>query len=261
MLYFTREFIAMKTKTILFNLFLLTLAAFILTGCSYPNDIAAFVKASRIGEAGVDYVLQSPDEIEIHSSKVPEVHMQRQQIRPDGKITFEGIGAIQVGGKTTGEVNEIIKEKVLRLYSLVGNHPVYVRITAFKSKYFYVFGEVRRPGAHLYTGDNTVMTAMAEALPTTLAWEEVTKIIRPSGIDGVRAKTFKLNYYDMIKRGDMTKNVRLEEGDVIYVPPTILASIAKVIEEFVRPIGSAFSTVNIVQRAGVGGGGGGRGGY
>ncbi len=55
----------------------------------------------------------------------------------------------------------------------------------------------------------------------------------------------------------MSKNVRLEEGDVIYVPPTILAAIAKVVEEFVRPIGSAFSTVNIVQRAGTGGGGGG----
>jgi len=247
----------MKMKTILFNLFLLTLSAFILSGCSYPNDIASFVKAPKIGEAGVDYVLQPPDEIEIHSSKVPEIHLQRQQIRPDGKVSFEGIGEVYVAGKTTGEVNEIIKEKVLRLYALVGNQPVDVRITAFRSKRFYVFGEVTRPGAQPFTGEDTVMTAMAEALPTTLAWEEETKIFRPSGDASVRAKTFKLDYYDMMKRGDLSKNVRLEEGDVIYVPPTILAAIAKVVEEFVRPIGSAFSTVNVVQRAGAGGGSGG----
>ena len=39
----------------------------------------------------------------------------------------------------------------------------------------------------------------------------------------------------------------IEEGDIVYVPPTILAAISMKVEEIVRPIGRAFSTVNIVQ--------------
>jgi hypothetical protein len=45
------------------------------------------------------------------------------------------------------------------------------------------------------------------------------------------------------------------------VPPTILASVALVIEEFARPIGRAFSTLYIVNRGAFGGGYGGYGGY
>ena len=247
----------MNHKSNFSKLVLITFALLFFAGCaSYPDDIADFIKADKISDPA-NYVLQPPDEIEIHSSKVPEVHLQRQQIRPDGKVTFEALGEIHAAGKTPGELAEIIKEKIMRLYALTGENPVDVRIVAFRSKRFYVFGEVLRPGAQLYTGEDTLLAAMAEALPTVLAWEEKTKVLRPSTDANVRPKTFQLNFKDMMVRGDLSRNVMLEEGDVIYVPPTILAAIAQVVEEFVRPIGSAFSTVNIVQRAGSGP----RGGY
>jgi hypothetical protein len=44
--------------------------------------------------------------------------------------------------------------------------------------------------------------------------------------------------------------VLLQEGDVIYVPPTVLAAIAMKIEEVIRPIARAFSGANIVQSGG-----------
>ena len=69
-----------------------------------------------------------------------------------------------------------------------------------------------------------------------------------------------MNFDRMIAHGDTSKNVLLQEGDIIYVPPTIFAAVAQVIEEFARPIGRAFSTVTIVQRAQMGGAGGGYGG-
>jgi hypothetical protein len=66
----------------------------------------------------------------------------------------------------------------------------------------------------------------------------------------------------MIAHGDTTKDVLLQDGDIIYVPPTVLAAVAMKIEEVIRPIARAFSGYYIMQpeyggRGGYGGGYGG----
>lgn len=233
-----------------------------LTGCfsSRPEDIKAFLKPEKAIVSAKTYILQPPDEIEIHCSKVPEIHLQRQRIRPDGNVTFENLGSIPAAGKTPEEVADILRAKVLELYALAGDKPIDVRIATYQSKLFYVLGEVARPGPKIYTGRDTVLSAIAAAVPTVLAWEERTQVIRPSRNKDEKPKIFELNFRDMMVHGDTSKDVLLQEGDIIYIPPTILASIAQVVEEFVRPIGSAFSTINVVQRAEAGGGYGG-GGY
>ena len=230
-----------------------------LTGCFSPNprDIEAFLKPYEVHVTAESYALQPPDEVEIYCSKVPEIHLQRQQIRPDGKVSFEALGEIEAAGKTPEQVANLLQQKVSQLYALVGDSPIDVRIAAYRSQMYYVLGEVSDPGPKLYTGRDTVFTALAAARPTVLAWEEEIRVIRPLEDKSTKPKIFKANYNRMIARGDMSKNVLLQEGDIIYVPPTILAAIAQTIEEFVRPIGSAFSTVYVVQRAQAGGPGGG----
>ncbi|MCG8688908.1 MAG: hypothetical protein MI892_28825, partial [Desulfobacterales bacterium] len=47
---------------------------------------------------------------------------------------------------------------------------------------------------------------------------------------------------DMRIRGDLAKDVLLLEGDILYVPPTPLAKVAMVLEEFLRPVARAFQT-------------------
>ena len=220
-----------------------------LTGCfsSNPADIAVFAKPAQITITDEGYILQPPDEIEIYCSKVPEVHMQRQQIRPDGKIMFEALGEIHAAGKTPKELADIMKEKIMLLYALTGDNPVDVRIVAYKSKVYYVLGQVFFQGPQEATGRDTVLTALAKARPTTLAWIGRIQVVRPSANKNIKPKIFELDYDRMIAHGDTSKNVLLQEGDIVYVPPTVLAAIALKVEEFVSPIGRAFSTVNIVQ--------------
>jgi len=215
--------------------------------CSNPKDIEAFVKPSQTAVNAESYILQPPDEIEIHCSKVPEVHLQRQRIRPDGKVTFESLGQINAAGKTPAELEKLLYEKIVMLYALTGEHPVDVRIVAYRSKVYYVLGQVYFQGPQEFTGRDTVLTALAKARPTTLAWIERIQVIRPSADKSIKPKIFELNYDKMIAHGDTSKNVLLQEGDIVYVPPTVLAAIAMKVEEFVTPIGRAFATVNIVQ--------------
>jgi len=220
-----------------------------LSGCFSSNakDIEAFVRPERVSVTADNYILQPPDEIEVFCSKVPEIHLQRQRIRPDGKVTFETLGEIYAAGKTPKELAEILHEKILSLYALTGENPIDVRVAAYRSKVFYVLGQVYLPGAKLYTGRDTVLNAVAKARVNPMAWLERIQVIRPSADINVRPKIFEVNFKNMTIHGDISKDVLLEEGDIIYVPPTIIAKIALVMEEFLRPIGRAFSTINIVE--------------
>jgi polysaccharide export outer membrane protein len=223
---------------------LLSLLTVSLTGCfsSNPKDLKAFLMPNKVDVSARNYILHPPDEIEIHCSAVPEIHTQRQQIRPDGRIGFEAIGEIDVAGKTPSQVANILRGKILELYQVEGDNPIDVRVVAFRSKRIYVLGQVGSPGAQVYTGRDTVLGAIALAgSPTILAWEERIQIVRPSSNKSIKPKIFEFNFDRAAAHGDATKDVLLQEGDIIYVPPTILAAAAMVIEEFMRPITRAFS--------------------
>jgi len=229
---------------------ILVLVACVLTGCfsSNPEDIEAFKLPDKVFLSTDQYLLCPPDEVEVHCTKSPEIDKQRQQIRPDGKVSFEAIGEIHAAGKTPAQVAEIIRQKVVELYKLSGDSPIDVRVVAFRSKRYYVLGQVASPGAQVYSGRDTVISAIALAgSPTVLAWQERIQVIRPSHDENVKAKIFEINFDRMSAHGEAAKNVLLEEGDIIYVPPTILAAAAMKIEEFIRPIARAFSGYYLMQ--------------
>jgi len=229
----------------------LALITISLMGCfsSHPKDIEAFLRPYDVDVSAESYVLQPPDEIEVHCAKVPEIHLQRQRIRPDGKVSFEALGEIEAAGKTPKEVAKKLEEKVSELYTIAGDQPIEVRVVVDRSKRYYVLGQVYLPGAKVYTGRDTVLYAIIEARPNPMAWVKRIQVVRPSSDKNVKPKIFEVNLYRMAKHGDTSKNVLLQEGDIVYVPATVLASVALKLEEFLRPIGRIFSTVVVYQRA------------
>ena len=223
---------------------ILSLSTINISGCfsSNPKDISAFLMPNKVDISARNYILQPPDEIEIHCSGVPEIDLQRQQIRPDGKVSFETIGEIDAVGKTPSQLANILSGKILELYEIEGEHPIDVRVVAFRSKRYYVLGQVARPGAQVYSGRDTVLGAIALAgSPTVLAWVDRIQVIRPSANKNVKPKIFEFNYDRAAAHGDASKDVLLLPGDIIYVPPTVLAAAAMKIEEFIRPVARAFS--------------------
>ena len=246
----------------------LTLITFSLTGCfsSNPADIEAFLRPDKVDVTAEYYVLQPPDEIEVHCSRVPEIDGERQRIRPDGKISFETLGEMEVAGRTTEQIANILRGKVLELYKLEGEKPIDIRIVAFQSKVFYVLGQVLSPGPKIYTGRDTALTAIAHAGLNPMAWKERIQVIRPSRDESIKPKIFEVNFERMVVHGDTSKDVLLQEGDIIFVPPTVLGVVALKIEELLRPIARAFSGAYIIQQPwgttrAYGGGGGYGGGY
>ncbi len=220
-----------------------------ITGCfsSRPEDIQAWVRPFEVNVTAADYLVQPPDDIEIHCAQVPEVHLQRQRVRPDGKISFEALGELEAAGKTPAQISAAIQERFKNLYIVPGDHPVDVRIMVYASHVYYVVGQVMRPGPRIYTGRDNLLTAIAEATPNTLAWEERIQVIRPALKVDDEPRIFEVDYKKITEHGDGTKDVLLQEGDIVYVPPTVLASAAMLIEEFITPIARAFYGAYLVQ--------------
>lgn len=225
----------------------------LLAGCFSSNtaDLQAFTKPNEADVTMDEYVLQPPDSVTVIATGIPELEGtsnqvgQSQVIRPDGMISFENIGEISVAGKTPKQVAQIISQKLTDLYKLSGEHPVDVRVTN-NSKFYYVVGMVRHPGAQTFTGRETTLSAISRAVPNNLAWEEEIQIIRPALVSGGKSKIFSLNFKKMTEHGKMDQNVLLQEGDVLYVPPTIFASIGLTVGEIVRPILSGGSAAQVL---------------
>jgi protein involved in polysaccharide export with SLBB domain len=233
---------------------LLSIIFLSLSGCfsSNPEDIEAFIKPDAADTTCDKYILQPPDVVKVYCTKVAEINNQQQQIRPDGKISYESIGEVQAAGKTPAELTVILREKILELYKaqLIDEKSIDLRVEAFQSKRYYVLGEVYSPGPKLYTGRDTVLFALAQARLSPTAWPDRVQVIRPSSEEGVKPYIFEVNFNRMSAHGDTTKNVMLQEGDIIYVPPTVLAWIAMRIEEVLRPIARALSLIYVVDTQG-----------
>lgn len=231
-------------KADLLKLVTLAISLPMLSGCFFsnrPEDMAYFDKPYEKIVTMDEYILEPPDQITIISNKVDQIPSAgsyrglTQVINPDGTITIEDVGPIFVAGKTPRQVAEILAEKFSAYYQFTSDFPIDVQVNN-QSKFYYVVGQVARPGAQLFDGRESTLSAIAKAIPTNLAWEEEIQIIRPAAGPDDRSKVFSLNFKRMAEHGDMTQNLLLNEGDVIYVPPTIFASIGLTLDEILGPI-------------------------
>ena len=202
-------------------------------GCSHSNeDIVSFLKSHEHVVSGNRYTLAPPDVIRIHAPVSPEVNSTTQQINPQGKVSLKLLGEVKVAGLTPQEAASKIELLLDRYYTAP---KVGVEVVSYNSKSVYLFGEVSVKGPYAYTGRDTLLDLLAKARPTFLAWRAKVEVIRPDPVTQERKKLV-VDLDEMIRKGDPTMNVLLEEGDIIYVPPTPLAWVGLRVREVLYPV-------------------------
>lgn len=205
------------------------------------KEIRAFVNEWEASVSAADYLVQPPDSLEVSSSNAPEIDGEVQTVRQDGKITLRLLGEVKVAGMTPVEIARKL-ESLLRRYYI--EPQVSVRVSSAGSKRYYVFGQVTREGPFQYTGRDTLVGALALANPRFTAAKEMIKVIRPSHEEDKR-QVLTINAYRMLEEGRMEQNVLLQEGDIIYVPPTVLGWIGLRVQEVLfplQPVAQAYTT-------------------
>ncbi len=222
----------------------LSIGLLLLTGCATERYIESYGRLTSVDAFAkkppdARYVVDPPDTIlvEILSEEPPTA--RSETLRQDGCITLPHLEDVKVGGLTTVE----IREKLESLYSKFYLEPkVLVRVTAYRSKRIFMYGEVGRPGAIPYTGAQTVMDAIGSVGGVSRrAARKRVKVIRGDPLD---PEVFDVNLDKLILEGDVLYDVSLAENDVVYVPPTVLARIGYTIDNLLFPFRSLLAAIS-----------------
>ena len=209
-------------RTVLASLVALALAA--LAGCaSTPTPAPPPSRADRT------YLVGPPDDLLITIRPEPAI-VRQVVVQPDGKISVDMVGEVQAGGRTTTEIsNEIAK----RISPYIRSPQVTVSLVASKSIAITILGHVQRPATFPLQREMRVSEALGlVAGPTELAAASRIRLVRQTV---GKPQVFKVNL-DAIRSGDLRTNHLLEAGDIIYVPPTVSASIGLGMRQAFFPI-------------------------
>ncbi|NJB68371.1 polysaccharide export outer membrane protein [Desulfobaculum xiamenense] len=91
----------------------------------------------------------------------------------------------------------------------------------------YVMGQVGSQGIYdLENADNLLAALSAAGMFGPVAREENTLVIRPDGGDG-KALILMADVRRLLEEGDLSQNIPLREGDLVYVPREIIGDVSE----------------------------------
>lgn len=149
----------------------------------------------------------------------------------DGTVLLPELGAVLVAGLTRSQIEALLMEKYSPYYDFLD---IKAKIVNLRGKKYFIFGEVGQQGAVDFTGDLTIFEAVTKATPQKdSANLGRVRLIRSDPRDPL-IQTIDLG--DLIERGDSTFNVHVQERDIIYVPPTMLAQLGYFLDAILFPV-------------------------
>ncbi|GAM10828.1 polysialic acid transport protein KpsD [Geobacter sp. OR-1] len=189
----------------------------------FKNSLAASTPLDN-APVGEDYVLGPGDSLRIDLWGSIQGRYELVVDR-NGEITLPRVGTVKVWGAGFGQAKEMISKAVSRYYK---GYELNVSLGRLRSIQVFVVGEVESPGAYSVTSTATVINALALAGGPSKSGS-LRNIRLSRGGKAVR----QIDLYEMFLAGDRSNDVRLENGDTIFVP--VIGPVAAVAGEVRRP--------------------------
>ena len=164
-------------------------------------------------EAKDEYVVGIDDVLNIEIIQ-PEKLTTTVVVSPDGSITFPYVGNVHVKGMTLGKIQEDIQARLADGYM---KYPVVaVSLTESRSRKFFVYGEVARPGVYTIEENTTVLRAISMAGGfTKYGSSSNVKVLRPYK-DKTGYENIKISI-NAVMNGSSKDDIVLENGDMVVV--------------------------------------------
>ena len=165
----------------------------------------------------VNYRLAAGDEIIIDIWGTNQT-TYRETISPEGSINISGVGPIYLNGMTINDADKYLRKELGKIFtSLHGDNPtsdMKVTLGQIRTIQINVMGEVAVPGTYILSSFSNIFHALYRA-------GGIGKLGSLRNIYLMRngKKIATVDVYDFILRGKTMDATRLQEGDVIIVPP------------------------------------------
>ncbi len=136
----------------------------------------------------------------------------------EGFVLIPQVGQVFVSNLSLGQLRDVLYARLGRVYSKLARGPSAtthfdIAVAGVRVNQVTVLGEVKQPGAYQLSALGTALTALYAAGGVT--GRANMRHIEVRRLDTLAAT---LDLYDYLLRGTTRGNVRLESGDVVYVP-------------------------------------------
>ena len=164
-----------------------------------PNENVAMPRNYRLGPGDAVF-------IDIYGASQKSIETT---VAPDGMITIDGFGPINVNGLTVSQANARVRAKMGSRYS---SSKIRLSIGSTHSIMINVMGEVKRPGTYTLSAFSTAFNALyAAGGPSDLGTLRNIKVFRNNRL------VSHIDVYDYLQNGRLSGNIKLADGDVIVV--------------------------------------------
>lgn len=142
---------------------------------------------------------------------------QTLDVTREGFVLIPDVGQVPVANLTISALEDVLYGRLGRVYSGVRKGPTatthfQISMVKLRSNQVFVVGDVMKPGSYRVSSAGTAMTALyAAGGPSDNGTFRTISVRR----GGKEVGTFDL--YDYLLRGDASKDLRLESGDIVFV--------------------------------------------
>ncbi len=157
-----------------------------------------------------NYVLGPGDELLIRTwgQNTQNLHLT---VDRSGSIYIPQVGEIRVAGLQFGQLQGFLKSRLDRIYR---NYDLNVNLGQLRSIQVFVTGQARRPGSYTISSLSTLVNAIFAC-----GGPEPQGSLRHIELKRGGKSVTDFDLYELLLRGDKSKDTALESGDVIYFPP------------------------------------------
>jgi protein involved in polysaccharide export with SLBB domain len=156
-----------------------------------------------------DYVIGPGDELQIRVWGQVQADL-RVIVDRSGQIYIPQVGEISVAGVHYGDLEEHLKGAISRVFK---NFDITASVGRLRSIQIVVVGDARYPGTYTISSLSTLVNAIfASGGPAPQGSLRHIQLRR----DGATITDF--DFYDLLVKGDKSKDVHLQPGDVLFIP-------------------------------------------
>ncbi len=194
----------------------MALTAVFMSGCATQTLPTAQVRTSLTTNVdNYQYLVGPGDTLSIFVWRNPEIS-GAFIVRPDGKVTTSLVEDLDVSGKTP---TMLAREIESELSKYINNPRVTVSVNNFSgplSEQVRVIGEATNPSAVNYTQNMTLLDLMISVGGLT-EFANGNNAVLVRVVNGEQ-RSFALNIENLIKDGDIAKNIDMLPGDIVIIP-------------------------------------------
>lgn len=193
-------------------------------GYDFFKNSAQLSQAVDSMPAGDEYLVGPGDVIKL--TLWGAVNAQQELVVDrNGEVLIPKVGNVKLWGLTFAKAREVVDAAIGRYFR---NYEMNLTLGRLRTIQVYVVGEVESPGSYPISSMSTVINALASAGgPTRNGSLRNIKVTRSS-------QTFDtVDLYNMLLSGDRSRDLRLQNGDTIFVP--VIGSVVAVAGEVKRP--------------------------